>query len=198
LNPEETSADHGPFCVIKENGSAATGEAMVTSPKTRFISFTGSKQVGLHINEVAAKPRDGQRWIKRVVAEMGGKDAIIVTDDADLDMAASGVVASAFGFQGQKCSACSRVIVDERVHDELMQKVVELTEKLATGQPTEGDTNVAAVINNGSFEKTLGYIEKGVSEGGKIVTGGKGENAEGFFIEPTIIDDVKPKVRIVE
>jgi 1-pyrroline-5-carboxylate dehydrogenase len=94
-------------------GSAATGEAMVTDPRTRFISFTGSKQVGLHINEVAAKPREGQKWIKRVVAEMGGKDAIIVTDDADLDSAASGVVASAFGFLGQKCSACSRIIVDE-------------------------------------------------------------------------------------
>ena len=173
-------------------GSAATGEAMVTSPKTRFISFTGSKQVGLHINEEAAKTRDGQRWIKRVVAEMGGKDAIIVTDDADLDMAASGVVASAFGFQGQKCSACSRLIVDESVHDALMQKVVEMTEKLAIGQPTEGDTNIAAVINDRSYEKTLDYIEKGTSEGGKIVTGGKGNDADGYFIPPTIIDDVKP------
>jgi 1-pyrroline-5-carboxylate dehydrogenase len=173
-------------------GSAATGEAMVTSPKTRFISFTGSKQVGLHINEVAAKPRDGQRWIKRVVAEMGGKDAIIVTDDADLDMAASGVVASAFGFQGQKCSACSRLIVDEKVHDELMKKVVELTQTLKIGQPTEGDTNVAAVINDRSYEKTLGYIEKGISEGGRLISGGKGEDIDGFFIAPTIIDDVKP------
>ena len=89
-------------------GSAATGEAMVTNPKTRFIAFTGSKQVGLHINEEAAKTRNGQQWIKRVIVEMGGKDAIIVTDDADLDQAADGIVASAFGFQGQKCSACSR------------------------------------------------------------------------------------------
>jgi 1-pyrroline-5-carboxylate dehydrogenase len=118
-------------------GSAATGEAMVTHPQTRFISFTGSKQVGLHINEVAAKPRDGQKWIKRVVAEMGGKDAIIVTDDADLDMAASGVVASAFGFQGQKCSACSRLIVDEKVHDALMERVISLTSSLKIGQPTD-------------------------------------------------------------
>jgi 1-pyrroline-5-carboxylate dehydrogenase len=173
-------------------GSAATGEAMVTSPKTRFVSFTGSKQVGLHINEEAAKTRAGQRWIKRVVAEMGGKDAIIVTDDADLDSAAAGVVASAFGFQGQKCSACSRLIVDEKVHDDLMKKVVALTEKLKIGQPTEGDTNVAAVINERSFKTTLDYIDKGTSEGGKIVTGGKGDDAEGFFIQPTIIDEVKP------
>ena len=115
-------------------GSAGTGEAMVTHPKTRFISFTGSKQVGLHINEEAAKTRAGQIWIKRVVAEMGGKDAIVVADDADLDSAASGAVSAAFGFQGQKCSACSRLIVDEKVHDELMEKIVALTEKLKIGQ----------------------------------------------------------------
>jgi 1-pyrroline-5-carboxylate dehydrogenase len=165
---------------------------MVTHPKTRFISFTGSKQVGLHINEEAAKTREGQIWIKRVVAEMGGKDAIIVADDADLDSAAEGVVASAFGFQGQKCSACSRLIVDEKVHDELLEKVVALTKKLKIGSPTEPDTNVAAVINERAFKRTLDYIQKGLEEGGKLVTGGKGDSEKGFFIEPTIIDDVKP------
>ncbi|MFN6964034.1 MAG: L-glutamate gamma-semialdehyde dehydrogenase [Pyrinomonadaceae bacterium] len=173
-------------------GSAATGEAMVTHPKTRFVSFTGSKQVGLHINEQAAKTRDGQIWIKRVVAEMGGKDAIIVCDDADLDSAALGVVQAAFGFQGQKCSACSRLIVDEKVHDELLEKVKSLTEKLKIGQPTEGDTNVAAVINKRAFDRTLGYIQKGLDEGGTLVTGGKGDDSEGYFIEPTIIANVKP------
>jgi 1-pyrroline-5-carboxylate dehydrogenase len=173
-------------------GSAKTGETMVTHPQTRFISFTGSKQVGLHINEVAAKLRDGQRWIKRVVAEMGGKDAIIVTDDADLDQAADGVVASAFGFQGQKCSACSRLIVDEKVHDALMQRVVALTKSLKIGQPTEAPTNVAAVINKRSFDTTLDYIKKGVGEGGEIIAGGKGDDSEGYFIEPTIIDNVAP------
>jgi 1-pyrroline-5-carboxylate dehydrogenase len=173
-------------------GSAATGEAMVTSPKTRFISFTGSKGVGLHINEEAAKTRTGQIWIKRVIAEMGGKDAIIVADDADLDSAATGVVQAAFGFQGQKCSACSRLIVDEKVHNALLEKVVTLTKALKTGQPTEGDTNVAAVINKKAFDKTLGYIQEGIGEGGFVVTGGNGDESEGYFIEPTIIDDVKP------
>lgn len=173
-------------------GSAETGEAMVTHPKTRFISFTGSKQVGLHINEQAAKTREGQIWIKRVVAEMGGKDAIVVADDADLDSAATGVVQAAFGFQGQKCSACSRLIVDEKVHDELMEKVVRLTKTLKIGLPTEPDTNVAAVINERSFKNTLGYIKKGVEEGGKIVAGGSGDDSKGFYIEPTIIDDVQP------
>jgi 1-pyrroline-5-carboxylate dehydrogenase len=177
-------------------GSSATGEAMVTHPKTRFISFTGSKQVGLHINEEAAKTRDGQRWIKRVVAEMGGKDAIVVADDADLDAAATGVVQAAFGFQGQKCSACSRLIVDEKVHDELMQKVVELTKNLKLGQPTEGDTNIAAVINKRSFDQTLKYIKAGQDEGGKVLAGGKGNETDGYFIEPTIIDDVKPGATI--
>src|SRR5687768_14834793 len=173
-------------------GSSATGEAMTTSPKTRFISFTGSKQVGLHINEVAAKPREGQIWIKRVIAEMGGKDAIVVAEDADLDSAATGAVQAAFGYQGQKCSACSRLIVDEKVHDALLEKVVELTKNLKVGLPTEGDTNVAAVINKRSFENTLGYIKKGVDEGGKIVAGGSGVDEDGFFIEPTVIDGVEP------
>ncbi len=172
-------------------GSAVTGEAMVTSPKTRFISFTGSKGVGLHINEVAAKPRDGQIWIKRVVAEMGGKDAIVVAADGDIDAAAIGAVQAAFGFQGQKCSACSRLIVDEKVYDELVVKVAELTKALNVGQPTEGDTNVAAVINKRAFDNTLGYIKKGIEEGGEIVAGGKGDDSNGFFIEPTVITNVK-------
>lgn len=173
------------------SGGADTGEAMVTHPKTRFISFTGSKGVGLHINEQAAKTREGQRWIKRVVAEMGGKDAIVVADDADLDAAANGVVQAAFGFQGQKCSACSRLIVDEKVHAELMEKVLGLTKALKLGSPAEPQTNVAAVINKRSFDRTLGYIEKAEAEGGKVVTGGKGDESEGFFIEPTIIDSVR-------
>lgn len=177
-------------------GSAETGEAMVKHPKTRFISFTGSKGVGLHINEEAAKTREGQIWIKRVVAEMGGKDAIVVADDADLDSAASGIVSAAFGFQGQKCSACSRLIVDEKVHDELLEKVVKLTEALTVGGPESDSTNVAAVINKRSFDKTLGYIEKGVAEGGRIVAGGKGDDSKGYFIEPTVITDVKPGATI--
>ncbi|CAN5215721.1 L-glutamate gamma-semialdehyde dehydrogenase [soil metagenome] len=178
------------------SGSAKTGEAMVTHPRTRFISFTGSKGVGLHINEVAAKPQDGQIWIKRVIAEMGGKDAIVVADDADLDSAAAGIVSAAFGFQGQKCSACSRLIVDEKVHDQLLEKMVAITKTLKLGQPTEGETNIAAVINQKAFNTTLGYIQKGVGEGGFVVTGGSGDDSQGYFIEPTIIDNVDPGATI--
>ncbi len=178
------------------SGSSKTGEAMVTHPKTRFISFTGSKGVGLHINEEAAKTRPGQIWIKRVVAEMGGKDAIVVADDADLDSAAAGVVQAAFGFQGQKCSACSRLIVDQKVHAELLEKVVDLTRKLKIGLPTEADTRVAAVINKRSFDTTLEYIQKGVDEGGKVLVGGSGDDSEGFYIEPTVVDGVAPGATI--
>lgn len=177
-------------------GSADTGEAMVTHPKTRFISFTGSKGVGLHINEQAAKTREGQIWIKRVVAEMGGKDAIVVADDADLDSAAEGAVAAAFGFQGQKCSACSRLIVDEKVHDELVEKVVNLTKALKIGLPAENGTNVAAVINKRSFDKTLEYIGKGTSEGGEVLTGGTGDDSMGYYIQPTVIKNVAPGATI--
>jgi 1-pyrroline-5-carboxylate dehydrogenase len=189
---EEVGLPAGVVNLVVGSGTRV-GELMVGSPKVRFISFTGSKTVGLHIYEQAARTQKGQRWIKRVVAEMGGKDAIIVADDADLDSAAQGVVSSAFGFQGQKCSACSRLIVDEKVHDELIEKVVELTKKLKIGAPEEPDTNVAAVINQKSFDKATSMIQKGIEEGGKILVGGSGMSENGFYIEPTIIDDVQPQ-----
>ena len=169
------------------------GEALVHHPKVRFVSFTGSKNVGLHVYAEAAKTQPGQIWMKRVVAEMGGKDAIIVAADADLESAATGVVQAAFGFQGQKCSACSRLIVDEIVHQELLEKITALTKKLKIGLPTEADTNLTAVINQKSFDKALKYIEIGQQEGGKLITGGNGNSENGFYIEPTIIDDVRPK-----
>jgi 1-pyrroline-5-carboxylate dehydrogenase len=172
-------------------GGILTGQYMVSNPKTRFISFTGSKVVGLQIYEEAAKTQKGQRWMKRVVAEMGGKDAIVVCEDADIDSAAVGIVQAAFGFQGQKCSACSRVIVDEKVHDELLEKVVALTEKLKIGDATDGETDMTAVINYKSFVKATEMIKKGVEEGGEIVVGGKGDDSKGYFIEPTIIKNVK-------
>jgi len=188
---EEVGLPAGVVNFVPGSGTAV-GEHLVASPKIRFISFTGSKAVGLHIYEEAAKTRPGQKWMKRVVAEMGGKDAIIVCDDADLDSAAEGVVQSAFGFQGQKCSACSRLIVDEKVHDELIEKIVALTEKIKIGLPTDGDTQMTAVINQKSFDKATSMIEKGISEGGKVLTGGKGDDSNGFYVEPTIIDEVAP------
>ena len=171
---------------------AEVGDVVVDHPKTRYIAFTGSKEVGLRINERAAKVHEGQIWIKRVVAEMGGKDAIIVADDADLEEAATGVVQSAFGFQGQKCSACSRAIIDARVYDTMLDKIADKTAKLKLDDPADPATTVSAVINEKAFKAINSYIEKGKSEGGRVLIGGGSDGERGYFIEPTVIADVKP------
>ncbi len=176
---------------------ATIGEAMVAHPKTRFISFTGSKAVGLRINELASRVAEGQIWIKRVVAEMGGKDAIVVADDADLDAAADGIVASAFGFSGQKCSACSRAIVDARVYDAVLGKVVERAKRLVIGDPALGPVDVGPVINRKAYDRILGYVERGRAEG-RLVLGGRGVPGTGFFIEPTIFADVDPQATLAQ
>lgn len=192
---EEVGLPKGVVNFVAGSGTKV-GETLVQSSKIRFVSFTGSKAVGLHIYETAAKTPKGQNWMKRVVAEMGGKDAIVVDAEADLDSAAMGVVQATFGFQGQKCSACSRLIVDEKVHDDLVAKVVELTKKLKVGLPTEADTNMTAIINQKSFDKTMQYIKIGQDEGGVILTGGNGDDTNGFYVEPTIIDNVQPQATI--
>ncbi len=175
---------------------AEVGDIIVDHPKTRYIAFTGSREIGLRINERAAKVQEGQIWIKRVIAEMGGKDAIIVAEDANLDDAATGVVQSAFGFQGQKCSACSRAIVDARIYEPLLDKIVERTEKIKIGDPSDGSTTMSAVINQKAFRTINEYIEKGKAEGGRLLTGGGSDGEQGFFIEPTVIADVKPGATI--
>ena len=171
---------------------AEVGDVVVDHPKTRFVAFTGSKEIGLRINERAAKVQEGQLWIKRVIAEMGGKDAIIVADDADLDAAATGVVQSAFGFQGQKCSACSRAIIDARVYDPMVEKIAERTTKIKLGDPTDNDNTMSAVINEKAFKSINDYVEKGKAEGGRVVAGGGSDGEQGYFIEPTVIADAKP------
>src|SRR5688572_17884569 len=175
---------------------AEVGDVIVDHPKTRYVAFTGSKEVGLRINERAAKVHEGQLWIKRVVAEMGGKDAIIVAGDADLDEAATGVVQSAFGFQGQKCSACSRAIIDASVYDAMLDKIVERTAKIKLADLSDPSTNMSAVINEKAFKSINAYIEKGRAEGGRLVAGGGSDGEQGFFIEPTVIADVNPQSTI--
>ena len=193
---EECGLPAGVVNFLVGHGTEA-GEAMVMHPQTRFISFTGSKAVGLHINEHAAKTQPGQRWIKRVVAEMGGKDAIIVNHDApDLDAAATGIVQAAFGFQGQKCSACSRAIIHQDVYDEVLEKVVAKAKQLKTGDPNDVEVQMSAVINEKAFAKINGYIATGLSEGGRLMLGGKGDDSTGYFVEPTIIADVEPGATI--
>ncbi len=171
---------------------AEVGDVVVDHPKTRYVAFTGSKEIGLRINERAAKVSEGQIWIKRVVAEMGGKDAIIVADDANLDDAATGVVQAAFGFQGQKCSACSRAIIDAKVYEPMLEKIAERTQQIKVGDPRDPKTSMSAVINEKAFKTINAYIEKGKAEGGRVVAGGGSDGEQGFFIEPTVIADVKP------
>ena len=171
------------------------GNRLVDHPKTRFITFTGSKEVGLGINERAAKAQPGQLWIKRVVAEMGGKDSIVVAADADLDRAADAVVASAFGFQGQKCSACSRAIVDAKVYDAFLPKIVERAKKIVVGAPEERGVYMGPVINKKAQESILGYIATG-KQTGRLLLGGEAGPSQGFFVQPTIIADVDPKAVI--
>ena len=178
-------------------GSGATfGDAIVAHPKTRYIAFTGSREVGLNINRVAATQAPGQLWIKRTILEMGGKDAIIVDADADIDAAVEGVAASAFGFQGQKCSACSRAIVDERVYDKFLSQLKARVEQIRVGDPAE-NANIGAVINEGSMKTILGYIEQGKKDG-RILTGGERatDAGEGYFIQPTVISDIPPKSKL--
>src|ERR1700758_2244794 len=176
-------------------GSGATfGDAIVAHPKTRFIAFTGSREVGLNINKVAATQAPGQIWIKRTILEMGGKDAIIVDADADIDTAVEGVAQSAFGFQGQKCSACSRAIVDERIYDKFLEQLKARVEKIQVGDVTE-NAAMGAVINEGSMKTILGYIEQGKKDG-RIITGGERAPGEGYFIKPTVIADIPPMSKL--
>jgi 1-pyrroline-5-carboxylate dehydrogenase len=170
------------------------GDAVVAHPKTRYIAFTGSREVGLRINKVAADVAPGQIWIKRTILEMGGKDAIVVDADADLDSAVEGVAAAAFGFQGQKCSACSRAIVDERVYDKFLERLKARVEKVGIGDPVD-NANMAAVINEASMKSIMNYIEIGKREG-RLISGGERLPGDGYFIQPTVIADIQPKSKL--
>ena len=173
------------------------GDALVKHPKTRFVAFTGSKEVGLLISEAAGKKQPGQIWIKRAVLEMGGKDATIVDEEADLDLAVEGVVQAAFGYQGQKCSACSRAIVAEKVYDTFVRKLVERSNRITVG-PSDNPANyMGPVVSETAMKGILDYIELGKQEG-KLVLGGGRAPGDGYFVQPTIIADVDRKARIAQ
>ena len=174
------------------------GSAIVEHPKTRFVAFTGSKAVGLEIHERAAKTQAGQIFIRRTILEMGGKDSIIVDADCDLDAAVEGVAASAFGFNGQKCSACSRAIVDARVYDVFCDRLRARVESIQVGDPAE-NAPAGPVISPISFRKVLGYIEIGKGEG-RLLTGGEAIEGKdgGYYIQPTVFADVAPTARIAQ
>jgi 1-pyrroline-5-carboxylate dehydrogenase len=176
---------------------ASVGDVLVEHVKTRFVSFTGSRDVGLRINELAAKPRKGQIWIKRVIAEMGGKDAIVVDREADIDSAVTGVVQSAYGYQGQKCSACSRAIVDQAVYDQFLDKLKAKVATVTVGAPEDTANYMGPVISAGAKKTILEYIEVGKKEG-RLIAGGAAGAGEGHFVQPTVIADVDSKARIFQ
>lgn len=194
---EEVGLPKGVFNYVTGD-NMEVGEALTTSPKTRFISFTGSKAVGLHISEIAGKVVEGQHFLKRLVCELGGKNATIVDEDADLDLAASEIVKGAFGFQGQKCSAGSRTIVVESVYDEVLEKVVEHTKALKVGDSKDNHPS-GPVVNQAAVDKIMSYIEIGKSEG-RLMVGGKRADTEnpGHYIEPTVFADIAEDARIAQ
>jgi 1-pyrroline-5-carboxylate dehydrogenase len=193
---EEVGLPSGVFNFLA-GGGATVGDTMVRHPKTRFISFTGSKAVGISVNRIAAEVQPGQIWLKRVVAEMGGKDAIVVDEEADVDAAALGVAQSAFGFQGQKCSACSRAIVSDKVYDSFLDKLKGHVEKITIGDPATYGTSLGPVVNQRARDTILGYIDKGKKEG-RLITGGSTAGKDGYFIQPTVIADVAANATIAQ
>lgn len=176
----------------------ALGQALVEHPRTRFVALTGRRETGKSVFEKAARLQEGQTWFKRCILELGGKNAVVVDETADLNAAAEGIVASAFSYQGQKCSAGSRAILVEAVHDEVLERVKALTEALVVGDPAEPNTYVGPVIDSQARDKILEYIEIGKREADLVLGGGVVEGAEGYFIEPTIFANASKDARIAQ
>ena len=193
---EEEGMPAGVVNFIPGSG-AEVGDYLVDHPRTRFVSFTGSREVGTRIYERAAKVNEGQIWLKRVIAEMGGKDTIVVDNDADLELAAQAIVKSSFGFSGQKCSACSRAVIHEEVYDEVVARVEELTKDATYGDPSDNKSFTGPVIDQASFDKVMSYIEIGKEEG-RLIAGGTGDDSKGYFVAPTVFADLDPKARIMQ
>ncbi|MBV9581285.1 MAG: L-glutamate gamma-semialdehyde dehydrogenase [Chloroflexi bacterium] len=193
---QEAGTPPGVLNFLPGSGSEI-GDFLVAHPTTRFISFTGSREVGTHISELAARVQPGQRWLKRVVAEMGGKDAIIVDESADLEAAATGIATSAYGYQGQKCSAASRAIVLEPVYQDVLGRVARQAEALRIGPADDPATQIAAVIDQSQYDKVLAYVEVGQREG-RLVVGGEPHGDEGWYIQPTVVADVPADGRMAQ
>jgi len=173
------------------------GDALVEHPRVRFVAFTGSMEVGIGINERAARVPKGQIWLKRAILEMGGKDFMILDEDADLEAGVAGVYAAAFGFQGQKCSACSRAIVHEKLYDEFVERLGARTEMTTIGPTEKREVFLGPVVSASAEKKILEYMEIGKREG-RLITGGEKHSGPGYFLKPTVFADVKPDARIAQ
>jgi RHH-type proline utilization regulon transcriptional repressor/proline dehydrogenase/delta 1-pyrroline-5-carboxylate dehydrogenase len=174
------------------------GEFLVAHPQVHMIAFTGSRAVGCRINARAAELQDGQDHLKRVLAEMGGKNAIIVDEDADLDEAVAGVAASAFGYAGQKCSACSRAIVLDPIHDAFLARLVETARSLRVGPPEDPGSYLGPVIDATAYKRVRNYIEVGRQEARPVLEADVTHLGDGYFVTPTIFSDVPPRARIAQ
>jgi 1-pyrroline-5-carboxylate dehydrogenase len=175
------------FC---PGSGAEVGNTLVEHPLTRFISFTGSAEVGKGIYAKAGKTGEGQIWLKRVVAEMGGKDFMFIDEDADVDKAVVHTHAAAFGYQGQKCSACSRLILHESIHDEFMEKFLPLVEATTVGHPSEQNAFMGAMINEKARAEAMAGIEAAKKEGNTLVAGGEAGSEDGWYLQPTVFTGV--------
>ncbi|MBS4178586.1 L-glutamate gamma-semialdehyde dehydrogenase [Lederbergia citrea] len=193
---EEAGMPKGVVNYIPGSGSEV-GDYLVDHPKTRFISFTGSREVGTRIYERASKVNEGQIWLKRVIAEMGGKDTIVVDKDADLELAAQSIVKSSFGFSGQKCSACSRAIIVEDVYNQVLERAVALTKELTIGNPETQAHFMGPVNDQNAYDKIMNYIEIGKEEG-ELKVGGDGDDSKGYFVNPTIFAGLDPEARLMK
>lgn len=193
---EEAGMPAGVVNYIPGPGSEV-GDYLVDHPRTRFVSFTGSREVGTRIFERAAVVHEGQNWLKRTIIEMGGKDTIVVDSEADLELASQSIVQSAFGFSGQKCSACSRAVIHEDVYDQVKDRVATLTKELSAGDPHDNSHFMGPVIDQAAYDKISSYIEIGKEEG-KLLVGGDGDNSKGWFINPTVFADLDPNARIMQ
>ncbi|MDR7544231.1 MAG: L-glutamate gamma-semialdehyde dehydrogenase [Armatimonadota bacterium] len=191
----EAGLPDGVFNIVTGPG-VEVGDALVLHPRVRMVAFTGSRDVGIRIYEQAARVQPGQIWLKRTIAEMGGKNAIIVDESADVDDAVAAAVISGYGFQGQKCSAGSRLVVHDRLYRQVVEAFVDRVRALRVG-PAEDNFDVGPVINARAHRTIMEYIGVGRREG-RLAAGGEPGEGEGFYIQPTVFIDVDPAARIAQ
>ncbi len=191
---EESGLPKGVINFVPGSGGEV-GDYLVDHPKTALISFTGSRDVGTRIIKRAAELQHGQKHLKQVIAEMGGKDTVVVDKEANLDTAAEAILVSAFGFSGQKCSSGSRAVVHEDVYDELLDRVTKLTKEVTVGNAAEDNVYMGPVVDKAAYDKIMSYMDVGKKEG-RLVTGGTGDDSKGYFIQPTIFADLAPDSRM--
>src|SRR2546422_2408883 len=183
-------------CNIITGPGGTVGDPLVQSPRVRMVAFTGSREVGVRLYEQTAKVQSGQRWLKRCIAEMGGKNAVIIDEEADLEEAVSAAVASGYGFQGQKCSAGSRLVATAPVYKEVVEAFVDRVRALEQGAAKD-NSFCGAVINEGAKKKILEYIQIGKTEG-RLMAGGEPGDGAGHYVQPTVFVDVPPTARIAQ